>query len=143
MFGRYYTPVPSYIDERSLHLIYRDEPQWSELLRVLKQPRELSLAWRLFLYCLEEAAYAHLFYGHGSVTWENFWQVYNDVELADILLRSYIRLMNYSGECVSLAVEEMRASNRLWLPILAETVDNGGDFNLLAYQAWLFIHRNR
>lgn len=141
LFGVSFTPLPSRIDPRGTHLVYRDEPDWSKRLRVLARPLESSLAWGLFLYEIEYAAYAHLLYGHGSVSWDDFLRVYADVECASLLLGAFIRLTNYADEGVELALAEMRQSKRPWLPILAECLANGQDYSLLAYQAFLFIHR--
>lgn len=134
--------IESEIDSNGLHIIPKDPVTWERCRwsNVLKRQLESGLAMRLFLYHLEEAAYAHEIYGHGRVSWNDYQSVKHEVELTAIILGSYIRLMNYGGNCVELAIQEMMQSRYPWLPILAKCLETQ-EYTELAYQEWLYTYR--
>jgi hypothetical protein len=133
--GEEYVAVANGVDPNGLHLIHKNpEKNWIGGAEVLRgQGRSLSwdTAMRMFIAQYEFLAYARAIYGYGGVAWAELDEARADAECATILLGGYIHLMDYGGNCVELAIAEMKRSPRRWLPVFALCLEQS-DYTRLA-----------
>lgn len=121
--GEEYVIITNSVDPRGHHLIHKDPRQnWnggSEVLRKLGRSISWGTAMVMFIAQYEFLAYARAIYGYGAVTWADLDEARADAQCASIVLRAYIHLMDYGGDCVELATASMKHSPRRWLPVFA------------------------